>query len=294
MRFPIILALLLILLAVTIVPFSQSVTSRPIAVKLGYTPDAAVIESIVGEHQYLAAQLTVSRVIFYYGTLVEKLNNRVSLQPEYFNMYKTLETAVKLDPYNLDAYYFAQAAFTWEINRIDDVNSMLKYGMKYRSWDYQLPFFIAFNSAYFKKDYPTAAKYMARAAELSKQPLYGNLAARYFYDAGRTDLGLIFLDSLIQNEQNEKVKKIYQVRKQALMAVRVLENAVSRYREVHGVIPKELSLLVKNRLLTEIPPDPYGGTFYIDPDGSIKSTSKLAYPKTDKEGTNKGSHNERN
>ena len=46
-------------------------------------------------------------------------------------MYKTLQTAAKFDPYNSDAYYFAQAAFTWEVGRAKEVNQMLDYGMKH-------------------------------------------------------------------------------------------------------------------------------------------------------------------
>lgn len=277
MKIGIFLTILLIVYALIVGPFSRSVTFRPAAVKLGYTPDAAVIRGAVGDLRYLSAQMTVTRVLFYFGTLVENFKNKIILKPEYFNMYKTLETAVRLDPYNMDAYYFAQATFTWEINRIQDVNALLKYGMKYRTWDYQLPFFVAFNAAYFQKDYLTAANFMAKAAQLSKKQLHANLTARYFHDSGRTNLGILFLDSIIRNEKDEKVKKIYLIRQEALLAVKQIEDALSSYHKVHGYLPQDVSSLIKEGFLNQIPKDPYGGRFYVDGTGNVKSTSKFSF-----------------
>ncbi len=75
------------------------------------------------------------RVLFYYGTIIEKCQNNVFVRPEFYNIYKTLQAATQLDPYNEDTYYFVQAAFNWELERTREVNSVLEYGMKYRTWD---------------------------------------------------------------------------------------------------------------------------------------------------------------
>jgi len=91
-------------------------------------------------------------------------------------MYNTLVTAVKLDPYNMDAYYFAQSAFTWEVGRVKEVNSVLEYGMKYRTWIGSC-FFVGFNEAYFLKNY-------AKAANICKRPL--NSRQQFVYSTGFT------------------------------------------------------------------------------------------------------------
>lgn len=260
-----------------VVPFTDYLKNRPVEVKLGYLPDAGILKITSGEYRYLVADLAVLRVLFYYGTLFDPGKNAVQGKPEFFNMFKTMETALFLDPYNMDAYYFSQAAFTWEIGHAADVNKMLEYGMKYRTWDYWLPFYAGFNAAYFLKDYTKAATYMKKAAEISGDQLFTTLAGRYFYEAGETDLGIAFLDTMIKSAKEERLRKIYETRRDALLAVRSISGAVKRYKTARGRLPADLKLLVSTGIMAKMPKDPYGGKFYLDSDGTVRSTSKFAF-----------------
>lgn len=264
--------------AFLIIPFTGYLKGRPFAEKLGYLPEAEALKLTVGDQRYLLAEWTVLRVMTYYGSLFEKRAEKAAARPEYADMSRMLATAGKLDPYNMDAYYFAQAAFTWEVGWARDVNKFLIYGMKYRSWDWYLPFFVGFNDAYFLKDYKDAAHYMQIAAKLSGEPLFANLAARYYYEAGLTDLGILFIDTMEKGAKDEKVRKLYDLRKRALLAVKTISAAVTRYREKYGGrLPADLTELVRSGILPVIPADPYGGTFYITDKGSVRSTSKFAF-----------------
>ncbi len=259
------------------IPFNQYLKDRPVAVKLGMLPEGEALKLVCGDQRELVAQYAVTKVLFYFGTLVENWSNRVKIPAEYYNMFRTIETAVKLDPYNMDAYYFVQAAFTWEIGRIRDVNKVLIYGMKFRTRDYTLPFYVGFNYAYFLKDYKDAAPYMKRAAELSGNPLYTTLAARYFYEAGQNDLGILFLDDMASESKNREIKKVYELRKHALTAVRYLQKGVARFRAKQGRLPADLAELVSAGIISKIPTDPYGGRFYLDSEGKVETTSKFAF-----------------
>lgn len=272
------LILLLLAYVLVVVPLTRLLENRPVVVKLGYTPSSEILKFVTGDHRYTVAEFTVLKVLFYFGSLVEQWKKETIIPPESYNMYKTLETAIKLDPYNMDAYYFAQAAFTWEIGRAKEVNAMLDYGMKYRTWDWYLPFFAGFNSAYFLKDYEKAGKYMRKAAEISGSPLFTNLAARYFYEAGRSEFGLVFLDDMIARTKDPKVRAVYQLRKEALLATRELEAAVETFESMFQRLPTMLSELVSAEILAVLPKDPYGGEFYLDHEGQVRSTSKFARP----------------
>ncbi len=59
----------------------------------------------------------------------------------------------------MDAYYFAQAVLVWDVGQVRLANELLEYGMRYRTWDYLLPFFAGFNYSYFLKDNEKAAQY---------------------------------------------------------------------------------------------------------------------------------------
>jgi len=267
---------LLLAYVLVVIPFSTFLKNRPVVVKLGYFPEAEILKTTSGEFRTIVAEYAVVKVLFYYGTVVEKFQEKIIIKPEFYNMFKTLESSVKLDPYNMDAYYFMQAAFTWELGRAKDVNAVLAYGMKYRTWDYQLPFFAGFNAAYFLKDYKAAAAYMQRAAELSGDPMYTTLAARYFYEANQTRFGIIFLENMVKQTKDRKLRKIYEMRRDALLAVKMISDAVEQYKLKNGRQPQDIDTLVSAGRLACIPADPYGGTFFLDNDGIVRTTSKFA------------------
>lgn len=261
-----------------IIPFTTYLKDRPVVVKLGYVPHPQLLRAASGEHRPTVAAFEVLRVLFYFGTTLQKAKEQVVVPPEYLNMYKSLQGAVHLDPYNKDAYYFTQAAFTWELGRVVEVNHLLEIGMHKRTWDPDLPFYLGFNHAYFLKDYKKAAGYMQRAAEISGNPLYAGLAARYFYESEQTVLGLAFLDVMIQTSRDKAVRKSYELRRDALLAVQQLEAAISNYRERFGISPHALEDLAKSKILVKIPVDPYGGKFYLDEAGKVRTTSQFIAP----------------
>lgn len=262
---------------VCIVPFASYLKSRPVAVKLGYVPSAEVLRVAVGDQKLLVAHAAIVKVLVYFGSLVDKNQQKIVLPPEYLNMYKILQSSVKLDPYNSDAYYFAQAAFTWEVGRAEEVNLMLDYGMKYRTWDYMLPFYAGFNAAYFLKQYEPAARYMQRAAEISGNPLLATLAARYYFESDKSKIGIDFLETMEKSAKDEQTRKLYRLRREALQAVITIQAAVNQFRDQNGQFPRRLDDIVNKGILKQLPEDPYGGRFYLDESGTVRTTSKFAF-----------------
>lgn len=269
---------LLLLHGTLMIPLSDFMKQRPVEVKLGYVPHPQILKISSADHVLAVAEVAVIKVLFYFGSLVEVFQQNVIVRPEYANMYQTLVTASHLDPYNMDLYYFVQAAFTWELGRIHEVNTLLETGMRMRDWDPWLPFYIGFNHAYFLKNYSEAARYLQIAAERSGNTLYTKLAARYFYESKQTDLGMMFLQTMIDQAKDKAVKQTYQVRLDALQAISRIESAVEEFNKTRGHYPASLSILVESGLLASLPVDPYGGTFFIDKDDRVRSTSKLASP----------------
>jgi tetratricopeptide (TPR) repeat protein len=262
-----------------IIPFTTHLKNLPLQLKVGYVPEAKVLKFITADQRYLVADFMVLKVLFYFGSLIEKAEgkNLAAFNPDYPGMFRMLQTALRLEPYNADAYYFAQAAFTWEVGRYKEVNNMLDYGMKYRTWDYQLPFFAGFNAAYFMKDYKKAAEYMKKAAELAHEQQYATLAARYFYEAGETEFGILFLKTMKSSANDANEKKLYEFRLKALLAVKSIEDAVKLYQRKLGRSPVTIAELLSTGFLASVPQDPYGGKFYLDKECKVRSTSKLSF-----------------
>lgn len=265
-------------------PFTAYMKQKPIEEKLGYLPSTDVLRYVSADHKELVGAALVMKVIVYFGGIAEKQQSKVVVQPpDYARMSGILHGAVKLDPYNMDAYYFAQSFLTWEVKQYKIANALLDYGMKYRSWDWMLPFFAGFNSAYFIKDYKKASDYYKRAGELSGSELHFSLAGRYLQESGQTELAIAYLSAMEKGERNPAVRKNYQTRLAAFREVSRIEQARDRYLSSGGVLPVLLETLVRSGLLAPAPVDPYGGQFYLEENGKVATTSKFAFAGVKKE-----------
>lgn len=264
---------------VLVFPLAEHLKNRPVQVKLGTLLDAEALKLVSGDQRYAIADLAIFKVLFYYGTLLEKAPDRQLFysEPDYQGMFKVLRTALVLDPYNMDAYYFIQAAFAWESAYTVETNAWLEYGMKYRTWDFYLPFFAAFNYSYFLHDYKTAAHYMQRAAQLSGSAKFARLSSRYFYEGGQTEFAIQYLKAMIKQSTDPNERKLFQMRHDAMVAFSILQDAVDRFRADVGQLPEKLGDLVEDGYLGQLPVDPYGGDFYLDNGGKVRSTSKLVF-----------------
>lgn len=258
-------------------PFTAYMKQKPIEEKLGYVPDSGMLRYLSADQKTFVGAMLLMKVIMYYGGFTEKqLEKTLPTRPDFRGMSNIIHTALKLDPYNMDGYYFAQSFLSWEVKQYAIANKLLDYGMKYRTWDWYLPFFAGFNCSYFLKDYKTAAEYYKRAGELSGQELHFSLASRYMQESGQTELAIAYLTMMEQGERNQAVKKNYQIRLSAFKEARKVEIARDVFRKQHGKLPLNVGELVSAGLLTSVPVDPYGGVFYLEPDGKVATTSKFA------------------
>lgn len=278
-RFPLMLLLLgLIAYALLIGPFTAYMRNKPIEEKLGYVPSIKVYRSLSADQKELAGASLVFKVMMYYGNAMGLAEAGViTEQPDLQGMSRLLHGAVQLDPYNMDAYYFAQGFLTWDARQFKVANDLLDYGMKYRTWDWYLPFSAGFNYAYFLKDYPKAAHYFQRAGELSGEPLHKTLASRYLQESGQTDLAVAYLTGMVNTAKNESIRKIYQIRLTAYREVRRIELARDRFGTARARRPVSVEQLVRSGYLRPAPADPYGGRFYLDDSGKVATTSKFAF-----------------
>lgn len=274
----VIIIVLMILFAAINSALSYYLKSRPLVEKLSLVPNAQVMRLASVDHKEMAAAGLVMKVLMYYGGLMEKTLNTLALPADYPSMSRLIHASVKLDPYNMDAYYFAQAILVWDVRKVDVANKLMKYGMNYRDWDWYLPFFTGFNYAYFLKDYQNAAEYYRRAGELSGEPLFINLAGRYMHEAGRTPLAIAYLSAMENSARNESIRKSISLRLLALKQVGLIESAVQVYARKVGRTPSTIQDLIDGGFLDAVPSDPYGGQFYLEQNGKVRSTSKFAFP----------------
>jgi hypothetical protein len=260
-------------------PFTRGMAQKPYAVRLGMIPHPTVLQVLFPDYQELLGANILSRIIFYYGSLVDDMANpgKVQLAADYQAMSRAAHAALRLDPYNMDGYYFAQSILVWDVGQYQLATDLLEYGMSYRSWDWQLPAFAAFNKAYFLKDRAAAAPLYMRAGELSGSTLFKTLAGRYLQEVGETQMAIDYLNTLEQSAKTPAIKQTLQARISAFKSVLDVEKARDIYVEKYGSLPVNIDVLVEGGYLNARPVDPYGGEFYLNETGQVVTTSKFAF-----------------
>lgn len=241
---------------------------------IGIVIPAAVAKIAALEFKGIFADIIFARTMTYYGGKVirkEKLT-----EDEWNWIYRNADLATDMDPYFLDPYYIGAMNLAWEAGKVKEANTLLEKASRYRDWDWTLFFYLGFNYFYFLQDNEKAAYYLMEGA---KRPgsiaLLPTLAARLAYQGKKTENSIIFLQAILTKTEDKSLRWIYERRLNALKAILFLERAVAIYQDRFKKQPTNIDELIAKGILSEIPQDPYGGKFYLDKDGSIKTTSEL-------------------
>ena len=272
----ILLCVLLPLHAVSLKSAAKAWKALPQGRETAYSIPGPILKVTSLEFDGLASDIMFLRALVFYGSTFERTEKPRVKPWEWQRLYRELTSATDLDPYFRDPYYFAEATLPWDGDMVSETNILLEKGSKYRDWDWLLPFYAGFNYFYFLDENGKASDLLM---ESSKRPgasaTVASLATRLAVESNRTETAIVFLEQLLTQEKDEKTKKEYIVRLKALMGIQVLEKAVVSYKASFGGPPASLNALIERRLIRQMPVDPYGGTFYLDEDGAVKTTSDL-------------------
>ena len=153
---------------------------------------------------------------------------------------------------------------------------LLDKGSSFRTWDSTLPYYNGFIHFFFYDANDKASEYLMEASRRQEDPTYlASLAARLAYKGNKTENAVIFLAQMLETTTDENLRGMYTVRLEALKRIYFLETRIVAFREKYGRTPVSLQELMSSGIAAYIPEDPYGGKFYLDKDGTIKTSSNL-------------------
>lgn len=218
--------------------------------------------------------LFLNSIVFYGGTLGREERPRVK-DWEWQWIDKTLSASTDLDPYFLDPYLFGNATFTWEAGMIREANDLLSKGSTFRTWDWMLPFFAGFNYFYFLQENEKAADLLMEASRRPfADPMLASIASKLAFKEKKTETSIQFLEEMVQRTDDEMAKQRFKRRIEALRGVLLLEQAVLQYKKRYRDTPRNIEALIAKGVIQKVPQDPYGGQFYLDPSGAVRSTTE--------------------
>jgi hypothetical protein len=250
--------------------------SLPEQAEPAFVMPAPFLRVLALEFDGIVSDMLFLKTLVFRGSTYERTARPRVRDWEWKWMYNMMDASIGMDPYFVDPYYFGAAHFAWDGKLVPETNVLLEKGMQYRTWDFMLPFYIGFNNFYFLHNNKTAADYLMRSWRIPGAPdMFASLASKLSYKDDDTENAIVFLEELLKRTEDLEVKKQYTKRLHYLQGQFALEKAVARFRKQIGRMPQTIDELVQQRILADIPREPYGGYYYLDQGGAIKSTSDI-------------------
>jgi tetratricopeptide (TPR) repeat protein len=226
--------------------------------------------ALLGYHQ-LGADLLWLR-------LIQVIGNKRNSADEYEWMYHAFDVITTLDPRYAYAYYVGGNILGDLANRPDLSIRLLEKGADANPEVWNIPFLLGYNYYFLLGDPAKGAEYIMQAARLPDGPSYlPGLATRMAAEAGNPDTALAFLEARLRETQDPETRESLANRVKEVIIerdIRILESAVETYRTQHLALPATVSDLVVAGALPNLPQEPFGGDYRLDPKtGSVSSST---------------------
>jgi hypothetical protein len=157
-----------------------------------------------------------------------------------------------------------------------EANILLERGSRSRDWDWRLPFYAGFNKFYFLKENEEAVVFLMEAARRpdSSSSFLVSLASKLAFKERRTENSILFLEEMLKRTDDELQKKDFEDRIETYRGIYALEQAVGVFQKRFRRPPRNIRELMTTRIIAALPKDPFGGKYYIDDRGVVKTTSE--------------------
>ncbi|WP_237757836.1 tetratricopeptide repeat protein [Anaeromyxobacter sp. PSR-1] len=249
-------------------PYDILYVPRPAALRLGS----------VG-HPTLAANLWWLKAVQYMG-------EPRAAERGWDRLFPALDLITDLDPQHGYVYQVGGNVLASE-GRVGESNALLEKGVRNVPDRYIIPFHRAVNAFLYEGDYAAAARWFEVASRRPNAPAHlAEYVSAMYVKGDAPEAAVRFLTHLYERAEDDESRKA--LRKQLDQAVlerdaALLEDAAHVFEGRHGFPPVALAQLEHDGLVTGIPPDPFGGSYFLDPDGRVRSSvsaRRLAPPPT--------------
>lgn len=198
---------------------------------------------------------------------------------DYDRLAVLVQAVGNLDPRFVVPYLLGGIILGDSPDHVEEALKTLRRGMENHPTDWRFPFYIGYIQ-YFAFGSPAeGGKSLEAAARIPGSPPYlPLLAARMLSEGREPGTALAFLSGLIKAETDPARIEVLRKRVKEVIVerdIQALENAVAAFKAGTGRAPGALSELVAAGLVRRIPAEPHGGTYLLDPDGTVRS-SRLA------------------
>ena len=220
-----------------------------------YVPPYAYLDIMSGNFRPLVAQMFLIRGIM---SIAEK-------DPQSFDyILDNLRLSAQLDAKLTYAYIVGGIIAPRGSQELRRATIFMKQGMENAPDDWRLPFWIGFNYLQLG-DNLKAAEYYRQASALPGAPNYvKSMAARYYYEADKSNIGLVYLESIRNSVKDTHTLQNIDLKINWLQNIVFLEEKTKAFHEAFGRWPNDLDEVAKSGLIDKIPQDPFGKGYELD------------------------------
>lgn len=258
------------LYAVTIPPLYQQ-PSVSASAEMQVALPRFVQVMMAGGDRYLAANLAGFRAL---------VASTDTMGPDNYRIQAVVQSdAAWLNPAHEDNYYIAAAILPWN-DQLDAAQFVLRQATQARPFDWQPPFYYAFNTLHFLKDSAEAAAWMRIAGRHTRDEMeqlsFQQLAAQWVSKGEDLELAIRLHRSMAKETKHRAFANFLERRALRLENQLALDYAIARYHQRFGSFPAQLSELVDRAIIAALPMDPFGMQYTIDDKGKSQVSPALA------------------
>jgi len=217
---------------------------------------------------------------YYWLKTIQYLGNCISRKTKPLHLYDYADFVTDISPQFFEAYYYPAAVMITDRITPQQNITLLEKGRRNLPNKGELAYLLGFSYYFFMNDREKAAKNLFEAAKLRNYAPYGILASRIVAEGNNPDLSLSFLQEMYKDPKlgnwtgsmNQMVAGLNQRKDMDL-----LNKLIEQFKADTGAYPEKLEQLVSSGLTKEIPKDPVGGSYFIDPQTHQAKSSKEFY-----------------
>lgn len=182
-----------------------------------------------------------------------------------------LELSTRLDSKFSHPYAFGALVLP-AYNQSEAAIKLGKRGIDEAEPNWEIPYYLGTAYHMYFNDSANAAKYFDIAARTPGAPdNIAWIAANYGSRPDLRDQTILIWQSIYENSKDPELKKRAEIYLYHFGLMNFLEEASARYKSKFGTFPNPVDKLVEGKILSEIPPDPFGYRFEIDENGRARA-----------------------
>lgn len=231
-----------------------------------FVPPVPYVKMMSGTFESFFADLFYIRGLLAMGDEIVDTQEKVQWVQENFH------AALELDPQMTEAYFFAGVVIAKDEASIKKGIEFLEKNTPLRPTEWRIPYWIGFNY-YQLGNYLKAIEYYEKASKLPGARLFlKKIQPMMYYQAGESDLGIIYLESFLNSLKDDKEREAVQKKIEWLKGISFLEQSLARFKAQYGSLPPDLETLIRDGMISDVPKDPFGHGYYLEQEtGKVKS-----------------------